>query len=215
MQTLQDYKIEPLSKTKPKTIAVLLHGYGDSGQGLLSLAPFFQAQLPDTLFVAPNAPFECEINPSAGFQWFSLQEYNPQSLLKGTEEAHPILDNYLDNLVDEYGINADKIALIGFSQGTMMSLYTGPRRQDKLAGILGYSGALVGGGGLKSTSKPPIHLIHGDDDSVVPVAAYHHARDILQKNDFTVTGHTTPHLEHSIDEQGIESGKSFLENILN
>jgi len=211
---LNDYQIEPLSGGKPKSVVVLLHGYGDSGQGLISLAPHWQAEMPDTLFLAPNAPHPCEIAPTSGFQWFSLQEYNPQSLLKGTEAAHSILDNYLDKIVEEYGISADKMALVGFSQGTMMSLYTGPRSKEKLAGILGYSGALVGGGGLKSTQKPPIHLIHGDNDSIVPVAAYHHARDILVKNDFEVSGYTTPGLEHSIDEQGLNSGLNFLLEML-
>ncbi len=215
MINLNDYKIDPLSGAAPKSVVVLLHGYGDSGQGLISLAPLWQKALPDTLFLAPNAPHPCEINPSSGFQWFSLQEYNPQTLLAGTQDAHPLLDNYLDKVVEETGISADKVALVGFSQGTMMSLYAGPRRKEKLAGILGYSGALVGGGGLKSASKPPIRLIHGEADSVVPVAAYHHAREILEKNDFEVSGHTTPYLEHSIDEQGLMSGQEFLKNILN
>jgi phospholipase/carboxylesterase len=211
---LNDYQLEPKSGNPPSSVVVLLHGYGDSGQGLISLAPMWRDALPDTLFLAPNAPYPCEVAPS-GFQWFSLQEYNPQTLLSGTQNAHPILDNYLDKVVEETGISSDKVALVGFSQGTMMSLYTGPRRKDKLAGILGYSGALVGGGGLKSTQKPPIRLIHGDNDSVVPVAAYHHAKDILEKNDFPVSGYTTPNLEHSIDEQGIASGQEFLLNILN
>lgn len=211
---LNDYQLEPKSGNKPSSVVVLLHGYGDSGQGLISLAPFWQDALPDTLFLAPNAPHPCEIAPS-GFQWFSLQEYNPQTLLKGTQDAHPILDNYLDKVVDETGITSDKLALVGFSQGTMMSLFTGPRRTEKIAGILGYSGALVGGGGLKSVQKPPIRLIHGEVDSVVPVAAYHHAVDILQKNSFEVSGYTTPNLEHSIDEQGISSGQNFLQDIFN
>ncbi len=212
--TLDDYQLEPKSGKAPQSVVVLLHGYGDSGQGLISLAPYLQQALPNTLFLAPNAPYPCEIAPS-GYQWFSLKEYNPQMLLSGTQEAHPILDAYLDNVLSETKLSDDKLALVGFSQGTMMSLFTGPRRVNKIAGILGYSGALVGGGGLKSATMPPIHLIHGEADLVVPIAAYHHAREILEKNKFIVTGHSTPNLEHSIDEQGMESGKSFLINILN
>lgn len=214
IQTLSDFRLESKSGNKAKSLVILLHGYGDSGQGLISLAPYLQEALPDTLFLAPNAPYRCEIAPS-GYQWFSLKEYNPQMLLSGTEAAHPILDNYIDTAMDQIGISADKLALVGFSQGTMMSLYTGPRRQKKIAGILGYSGALVGGGGLKYTTKPPIHLIHGEVDSVVPVAAYHHARDILEKNQFKISGHTSPDLEHSIDERGMKSGQEFLVKILN
>ncbi len=214
VQALNDFQLEPQSGNTPKSVIVLLHGYGDSGQGLISLAPLLQNALPDTIFFAPNAPQPCEIAPS-GFQWFSLKEYNPQMLLKGAQDAHPILNHYLDNILSETGLSEDRLALVGFSQGTMMSLFTGPRRSHQIAGILGYSGALVGGGGLKSATTLPIHLIHGDADSVVPIAAYHHAREILQKNNFTVTGHSTPNLEHTIDENGIQSGKNFLINILN
>jgi len=197
IQNLNDYRLDLKSDDTPKSVVVLLHGYGDSGQGLISLAPLWRDALP------------------AGFQWFSLQEYTPQALLSGAEAAHPVLDNYLDKVLDQTGISADKLALVGFSQGTMMSLYTGPRRIRKLAGILGYSGALVGEDGLKTAAKLPIHLIHGENDSVVPVAAYHQARYAFEENGFEVTGHTTPYLEHSIDERGIQSGQEFLINILN
>jgi phospholipase/carboxylesterase len=213
MAITNDYTKKPLSGGDPKQIVVLLHGYGSNGRDLISLAPYWQQKLPDAVFVSPDAPFPCEMMVDGGFQWFSLQDYTPVTLLQGAEEAHPHLDNYLDSLVDKYGITDENLALAGFSQGTMMSLFTGPRRKNRIAGILGYSGALVGGGGLKAAQKPPVHLIHGEDDSVVPLAAYHHARDILEKTRFEISGYTTPRLAHSIDEKGIESGGDFLARI--
>ncbi|MEM8833445.1 MAG: phospholipase [Pseudomonadota bacterium] len=214
MPDLTDIQLQPQSGKAPDSLVVLLHGYGDSAQGLITLGEVWQNALPNTLFAAPNAPQPCEINPM-GYQWYSLQDYNPQTVLKGTEAAHPLLDNYLDKLMDHYGITSEKLLLVGFSQGTMMSLYTGPRRKDKIAGILGYSGALFGGGGLKNAQKPPIHLIHGDIDSVVPVAAFHHAMEILGKNGFEISGYTTPNLDHSIDEKGLQSGLEFINKSLN
>lgn len=94
-----------------------------------------------------------------------------------------------------------------------MSLYSGPRRKSKIAGILGYSGALIESETLKDKNKPPIHLIHGESDSVVPINSYHNAVKSLKDNGFSVSGHTTAHLEHSIDNAGIESGSTFLSKI--
>src|SRR5690606_24745075 len=103
-----------------------------------------------------------------GFQWFSLQEWTPESIQRGVAQAMPILNEYIDQVLAHYGVADDKLALAGFSQGTMMSLYAGPRRTKKIAGILGYSGALVGGEGLSAPGiqKPPVLLVHGQADSV-------------------------------------------------
>jgi len=215
MTTLNHYTQKSASGGEPKQIIVLLHGYGSNGRDLISLAPYWQKAAPDALFASPDAPFPCEMSPHAGFQWFSLAEYTPEKLLAGTEEAAPKLDAYLDELLKEYDLSDDKLALVGFSQGTMMSLYAGPRRKGKIAGILGYSGALIGAEGLNGQNKPPIHLVHGENDSVVPVVAYHTARKILLEKGFDVSGHSTAGLEHSIDEKGIESGAKFLAEIVN
>ncbi|MEM6811452.1 MAG: phospholipase [Pseudomonadota bacterium] len=214
MTNLEDVSLNPLSGDKPKSLVVLLHGYGDSGNGLIALGQYWREALPDTAFHAPHAPQICEINPMGGYQWFSLSEYTPEKLLEGTIAAHPILNEYLDNLLEKYGISADQMVLVGFSQGTMMSLYTGPRFKDKIAGILGYSGALVGAEDLDKAHKLPIHLIHGEDDSVVPVESYHQAVDILGQNSFNISGYTQSGLEHSIDEEGLQSGLEFINELL-
>lgn len=208
---LKTYARPPQSGGKPRQIVLSLHGLGSNGMDLLSLAPYWSAQLRDAVFVSPDAPFPCDMAP-VGYQWFSLQEWTPESMLKGVEDATPILNGYIDQLLQHYDLEDKDLALVGFSQGTMMSLYAGPRRTKKIAGILGYSGALIGEAGLKEAfiQKPPVHLIHGEADQVVPVSAYHHAMEILTDAGFPVSGHTTPYLPHSIDDDGIESGLSFL-----
>lgn len=213
MAKLNHYIQKPASGGQPKKIVVLLHGYGSNGRDLISLAPYWQKAVPDAVFVSPDAPFPCEIG--FGYQWFSLAEYTPEKLLSGAQEASPVLDAYLDSILSEYKLADADLAMVGFSQGTMMSLYSGPRRKHQIAGILGYSGALIGEEGLDGKNRPPIRLIHGESDSVVPVSSYHKAVEILSEKGFKVSGHTTPNLDHSIDEKGIESGAEFLSQILN
>lgn len=213
--SLKTYTRPPRSGAKPKQIVLSLHGLGSNGMDLLGLAPYWAQALPDALFVSPDAPFPCDMAPM-GFQWFSLQDRAPDVMLKGIETAAPILNGYIDQLLQQYDLQDKDLALVGFSQGTMMSLYMGPRRKNRIAGILGYSGALLGGDTLsgEGIQKPPVHLIHGEADDIVPVSAYRHAVETLTKNGFTVSGHTTPYLPHSIDDDGIESGLAFLTKCL-
>ncbi len=207
--------LEPNTGKPPLNMVVLLHGYGSNAQDLISLAPFLQKNLPNTVFVSPNAPFPCELMPDSGFQWFSLADYTPESLLAGAEQAAPLLDKFLDERLKEYGLVDSQLALLGFSQGAMMSLYVGPRRRAKIAGILGYSGALIGEGSLPAGSdNVPVHLIHGEADDVVTIDRYHDACKALNSNGYQLTGHSTPGLAHSIDEVGIESGAEFLAKVL-
>ncbi len=213
--TLKTYTHCPKSGKSPTSMVILLHGLGANGADLISLARYWEHALPDTVFVSPDAPFPCDMAP-VGFQWFSLQEWTPESMLKGVEEAAPVLNAYIDGMLKQYNIAPDKLALAGFSQGTMMSLYVGPRRVPKIAGVLGYSGALVGGEGLggDKIQKIPVHLFHGDVDMVVPLSAYHMAKQVLESNGFEVGGGITRGLSHSIDQDGIEAGAAFFSRVL-
>ena len=198
----------------PKSLVILLHGLGSNGQDLISLAPLWAKDLPDTMFVSPDAPFACDMVPPGypnSYQWFSLQSRDPHNILNGVQGAQPILDSFIAEQTEKYNIPADNVVLCGFSQGTMMSLYTAPRYPEKLGGVLGYSGALCGEPG---ENKIPICLVHGEADDVVPVDAYHHARGKLIGAGFKVTGHATPGLTHSIDQAGIDVGATFLKSIL-
>ncbi len=212
MTKYNDYKYGPKSGNEPKQIIVLLHGYGSNGRDLISLAPYLADAAPDALFISPDAPFPCEIG--MGFQWFSLAEYTPEKLFEGTTTAAPLLNDYLDSVLKTYNLEDRDLILLGFSQGTMMSLYTGPRRKNKVAGILGYSGALIGEEDIADYHKPPLHLIHGDADDVVPVGRYHDAVEKLKATGFDIGGHSTPNLGHSIDEAGIQSGSDFIKKIV-
>jgi len=140
----------------------------------------------------------------------------PELILQGVKKAAPILESYITEQMKKYEMSPDKTALVGFSQGTMMSLYTGPRYPQKLAGVLGYSGALIWDEDIAGHDmhKIPAHLIHGDADPVVPVSAWHQAKHKLEDVGHAVTGGVTPGLQHSIDEAGIRDGTAFLQRIL-
>ncbi len=127
----------------PRRLVVLLHGLGADGNDLFGLVPALAPALPDTAFMSPDAPFPCDMAPY-GRQWFSLQTRTAEAVLAGVRASAAILDGFLDDALATLGLDDGKLALIGFSQGTMMSLYVGPRRAKQLAGIVGYSGRLVG-----------------------------------------------------------------------
>lgn len=217
VHSLNHYTKQPTSGGKPKQVVVLLHGYGSNGRDLMSLAPYWQERATDALFVSPDAPFPCEMAPEMPEmrQWFSLAEPTPEKYLTGAQQAQPLLDAYLDSILTQYSLGNEQMALVGFSQGTMMSLYAGLRRKNKIAGILGYSGALIGAETLTGHNQTPIHLIHGEADSVVPIASYHNAVKSLKEKGFSVSGYAAPDLEHSIDQDGIESGARFIDEIFN
>ena len=207
--------LAPASGGKPKQLVILLHGVGSDGDDLIGLAPYFQKVLPDALFVSPDAPFAFDMAPpnlQAGHQWFSLQDMSPEARLAGAETAAPILDAYIDQQLVETGLTDDKLVLIGFSQGTMMALHVGLRRADPMAGIIGYSGMLVGEELLADAiqSRPPVLLVNGDADDVVPVQALPIAVAALEAAGVGVIHHTRPGLGHGLDDMGVSLGMEFL-----
>ena len=207
--------VAPYSGGAPKQIVLLLHGYGSNGADLIALAPYWQRALPDALFLAPNAPERCP-GAADGYQWWDLSTYTPQALAAGAARAAPALDAYIDAQLTQHGLDASRLALVGFSQGTMMALHAGPRRTRQIAGILGYSGALTGEAALAQevVTRPPVLLVHGTADAVVPVARMQAAATVLQRLDFAVATHLTPGLGHSIDPEGLRLGGEFLSRVL-
>ncbi len=186
---------KPASGGKPRQLVVLLHGVGADGHDLIGLAPYW-------------APY--------GRQWFSLQDRSPSAILGGVRAAAPILDAFLDEALAARGLDASQLALIGFSQGTMMSLYVGPRRAEALAGIIGYSGALIGADTLAQDirSRPPVLLVHGDADEIVPPQAFPLAVKGLKAAGVAVEELICPGVGHSIDEAGLRRGGAFLRRVL-
>ena len=208
-------RVGPASGGDPDSLVVLLHGLGADGNDLIGLAPQLARSMPGALFVSPNAPFPCDMAPM-GRQWFSLQDSSPSAILAGVRVAAPILEGFLDQQLADHGLAEDRLALLGFSQGTMMALHVGLRRPHALAGILGYSGALIGAELLAAEikSKPPVLLIHGDADEVVPFQAMAAAQSALEANGVPVTTERRPGLGHGIDPQGLAQGLRFLTTAL-
>jgi len=205
---------QPLSGQAPRQIVLLLHGYGSNGADLISFAPQWQAAMPDALFLAPNAPQRCAMGD--GYQWWPLSALDPHALAAGAASAAPALDAFIDRKLAQYGLTEANLALVGFSQGTMMALHVGLRRKAQVAGIVGYSGMLTGAADLSSLpiGKPPVLLVHGDADPIVPVSALHSAQATLERLGMAVTAHVSHGLGHSVDEAGLRLGRDFLAGAL-
>ncbi|MEX0840215.1 MAG: prolyl oligopeptidase family serine peptidase [Parvibaculum sp.] len=209
-KTLTGPSIEAASGTA-RQLVILCHGYGSDGNDLIGLAPYWQRLLPDAAFVAPNAPEPCPANPM-GFQWFPIGRLDPDEILRGVEMAAPVLDSFIDTQLGLRGLGDAHLALVGFSQGTMMSLHVGLRRARPPACIVGYSGALAGPERLKAEMKgrPPILMVHGDSDDMLPVARMHQAVQALGEAGLPVQWHVSAGLGHSIDEAGLTLGGRFI-----
>ncbi len=208
---LHDISIKPLNDGEVKQVVIIVHGLGDSAEGIITLGEAMQSALPNTEFVACDAPFPCDFSPF-GYQWFSANDWTSAVVLEGVKKAAPLLNEYIDHIIKSRNLPPEKVALLGFSQGTMMSLYVGPRREKQLACILGYSGALIGGDQLafERKSAPPILLAHGEIDDVVPFASLNNALAGLKSANINVSALACPNLGHSIDDNGLRQGVSFL-----
>jgi phospholipase/carboxylesterase len=215
LPTLDGPSHPPAAGGKPRQLVILLHGLGADGNDLIGLAPLFAQILPNAEFVSPNAPFPCDMAPY-GFQWFSLQDRTPATLAAQAAAAAPRLDAYIDAALAERGLTESDLALIGFSQGTMMALYLGLRRAKPVAGIVGFSGALLAAEALPAEirSRPPVLLIHGDADPVVPFDALAQAETALAAAGVTVETLICPSLGHGIDEAGLKRAAAFLHAVL-
>jgi len=219
----------PTDGHPPRTLVVLLHGYGADGHDLMALAPELSTALPDALFIAPHAPDPCEMT-AFGRQWFSMARYDPdmarrdpatlasalEALDAGAASAQHPLDAFLDALLTRHALTADRLALVGFSQGTMMALRCALRRRAPIAAVVGFSGALTGAATLGDavTARPPILLIHGEDDPVVPFPALSLADTALRTAGVPVTTQACPGLGHGINTAGIAHAINFLERAL-
>jgi phospholipase/carboxylesterase len=207
---LEGPALGPASGKAPTALVVLLHGLGADGNDLIGLAHDWAPLLPEVAFLSPHAPFPCDMAPF-GRQWFSLQERTAAAILAGIQVAAPILDSYLDRQLARLELGNDRLALVGFSQGTMLALYTAPQRRSACAAVLGYSGALFASQPLDvAPSKPPVLLIHGDADEVVPVQATINAGAALSAAGFDVQSEIRPGLSHGIDPEGVRLGGEFL-----
>ena len=205
---------EPLSGEAPKQLVVFLHGRGANGDDLIGLAPILAEQFPDAAFLSPDAPLSLEGYPSA-LQWFDSSNRDPEYMAAGVRAAAPAIDAYLDHHLARLGLTDANLAIFGFSQGCRMALHVGLRRNVCPAALLGFSVLLVA---LKSlaaeiTVKPPVLLVHGDADDIVPYSSLAQAEAALEEVGVPVSAQTRPGLGHGIDNEGLGFAMALLKQV--
>ena len=208
----------PEIKSKTQTISsivILLHGYGADGENLISLAAELSKAFPDTHFFSPNGilPFE---NAPFGYQWFGLNDRSEQSMLKGLNNAAPYINQFIDYQLQKFNLSDENLALIGFSQGAMLALHTALRRTKKIGAVISFAGMLVAPQLLQTElkSKPPVSLIHGALDDVIPLPAMQMALAALEYAHIPVETIIEPMLGHSIGTVGLEFARKALKRNL-
>ncbi|EEW23857.1 alpha/beta hydrolase [Rhodobacter ferrooxidans] len=203
---------------RAKSLVVFVHGYGADGADLLGLADPLAPHLPDTVFVSPDAPQPCAGNPF-GYQWFPIPWLDGSSeaaAAEGLAAATVLLNDFLDARLAEEGLSDAALALVGFSQGSMISLHIAPRRPRAMAGVVAFSGRLLAPERLAAEAlvKPPVLLIHGDADPVVPFADMARAEQDLQAAGFDTYGHVMRGTGHGIAPDGLSVALAFLKDRL-
>jgi len=202
-----------------KRLVILLHGYGADGNDLLGLADPLGEHMPDTVFVAPDAPDKCSGNPF-GYEWFPipwLDGSSEEAAAEGMARSVTDLNGFIDQTMKDESVTSAETILLGFSQGTMMSLHIAPRRAEPVAGVVGFSGRLLDPENLAANvvSRPPVLLIHGDQDQMVPVESLPAAADALVAAEFEVYTHISKGTAHGIAQDGLGVALQFMVEKLN
>lgn len=203
-------RLAPLSGHKPDALVILIHGYGSNGDDLISLARMIQPALPNAAFVAPNAPSRMP-QMAAAYQWWPIQTFSMAERAEGAAMAAAGLDAFLTQELEDAGLPSGRLLLVGFSQGTMMALHVGLRRSEPVAGIVGISGMLVAPERLLAEirSRPPVLLIHGNQDDVVPFRSMELASTALTAAGVPVETHVSPGVGHSVGQDGLQAATAF------
>ena len=213
-RALQAQRREPQSG-ETQTCVIFLHGYGANGADLIGLADPLADHMPDTLFIAPDAPEACAGAPM-GYQWFPIPWIDGSSeeeSAAGLQRAAADLDAFIDGVMVDEDLLPEQVIVLGFSQGTMMALHVAPRRDDPVAGIVAFSGRLLLPESLvdEAQCRPPVLLIHGDQDDVVPPQSLPHAAEALQHAGWTeVYAHVMKGTGHGIAPDGLQVALAFM-----
>ena len=207
--------VEPLSNNKPKQAIILCHGYGGDGKDISSLAINWRRFLPDAIFLCPNAPEVCSIN-SQGFQWFDLSIEKEDVILEKSLVAEKKLILFLDQVLNHTQLEPKNLALVGFSQGCMISLQVGLKNKKQISCIIGYSGKIINQKNLSSNinSKPKVFLMHGENDTIVSPIHLLEAKEYLKKHEINIKTKIFKNCEHSIPIEGTSLGLAFLKKNL-
>ena len=211
-----DYiSVPPLSKNKPRQAIILCHGYGGDGKDISVLAINWQRFLPDAIFLCPNAPEICSINPQ-GYQWFDLASEKEDIILEKSLVAEEKLSKFIDQVLKNFQLNATDLALVGFSQGCMMVIQVALKKEKQVNCLLGYSGKVINQKHLSNNinSKPKIFLMHGANDTIVPPTHLLEAKEYLNNHGFKIKTKLFKNCEHKIPVEGSSQGLEFLKKNL-
>ena len=213
--SLNSVIIEPSSKTPPKNVVILCHGYGGDGNDISILANYWKNFLPETLFICPDAPEVCKVNPT-GYQWFDLMDQTEDEILSKSLIAEKKLNHFINELIEKNKVDNKNIALVGFSQGCMISIQTAIKRKDQIKCLIGYSGKLLNKDHLQKNinSRPEIYLMHGDIDQVVPINSLLEAKHFFNENKYKINTKIFKGCEHRIPNEGLSIGLEFLKKNL-
>lgn len=197
------------SRKKTNYLVVFLHGWGSDGNDLIQIAHLWNNQLNDLTFLAPHGPEVCTGNP-AGKQWFDILNNDESTIIEGLNKAYLDLMGYINFHLKKYQLSKNNFFLVGFSQGTMLSLYIALK--EKFLGVVGYSGAFIGKVDTKPILKNDVLLLHGKNDQVVPIDRMYNALNILKPLVNTIDYEVYDNLEHSINEAGLKKGFEFIKS---
>jgi len=203
------------SISSPKNIVILCHGYGGDGNDISIVANYWKNFMPDTLFLCPNAPEICKVNPT-GFQWFDLMDQTEEEIFSKSLVAEIKLNKFIDEVIIKNKVTINQVALVGFSQGCMISLQTALKRKDKVNSLIGYSGKIINKNHLSKNiiSRPEIYLMHGDVDQVVPLTSFLESKEFFLKAKYKISTKTFKNCEHRIPTEGLSIGLEFLKKNL-
>jgi len=212
---LKATSILPLSKNKPRQILILCHGYGGDGKDISNLAINWQRFLPDAVFICPNAPEICTINPQ-GYQWFDLSSEKEEIILEKSLIAEEKLNIFLDQVLDDTQLEPKNLALVGFSQGCMMAIQVGLKKKEQINCLVGYSGKIINKNNLSENinSRPKIMLMHGENDTIVSPMYLLEAKEYLNNVGIKIKTKIFKDCEHRIPTEGSSLGLGFLKKNL-
>ena len=208
---LEVTSILPLSKNNPRQAVVLCHGYGGDGKDISTLAINWQRFLPDAIFLCPNAPEICDVNPQ-GYQWFDLTSEKEEIVLEKSLVAEEKLSIFLDQVFDNFKLKPINLALVGFSQGCMISIQVGLKKKEQINCLIGYSGKVINQKHLSNNinSKPKILLMHGANDTIVPPTHLLEAKEYLNNQGIKIKTKLFKNCEHRIPVEGVSLGLGFI-----
>jgi len=208
--SLDGPRLLAVSGSKPDALVILIHGYGSNGDDLISLARMIQPALPRAAFAAPNAPLQIP-RMAAAHQWWPIETFSMSERAAGAAAAAPAIEAFITHELEEAALPSDRLLLVGFSQGAMMALHVGLRRPEAVAGIIGISGMLVAPEHLEAEirSRPPVLLIHGTEDDVVPFRSMDLASTALTASGVPVETHVSPGVGHSVGQDGLAAATAF------